>query len=174
MPRANPTTSSPLTANPIRTATGHDPADVEDEDRESADRDDHRSVDHSLDDDRAERRGAADPLPVTEVVAADQLAEPGRQDVVGQIADQEIAKHGHRADGSDGGDEALPAGGSEQDVDRLQPDRHEQPGRDRRAQDVRGPAEVHPRQDVGQRGDRDGDAEDGPSQTADAAPHRNG
>ena len=53
---------------------------------------DHDGVDDALDDDRAEDGGPADALALAERMAAEQLAEAGRQDVVGEIADVRVAE----------------------------------------------------------------------------------
>ena len=57
----------------------------------SADHDDR--VDDALDDDRAQDRRAADPLPLAQRVAPDELAEARRQDVVGEVAEIRVAEH---------------------------------------------------------------------------------
>ena len=62
---------------------------------------------------------ATDALAVAEVVAPDQLAEPGRQDVVGEVADEQVAEH--RRDSGPwpiGRDEALPAERPDSEVER--------------------------------------------------------
>ena len=63
-----------------------DAPDGQHEDRDRRDRDDRDEVDDALDDDRAEGRRPGDALAVAGVVAPDQLADPGRQDVVREVA----------------------------------------------------------------------------------------
>ena len=59
------------------------------------------------------------PSPSPEVVAPDQLAEPGRQDVVGEVADVRVAEDAPvAARGAIGASEALPASAAGGDVDR--------------------------------------------------------
>ena len=80
----------PATAIPTSTALATIPRTRQDEDRDRRDRDDRDEVDDALDDDRPERRRAGDPLAVAGVVAPDQLAEPGREDVVREVADEQV------------------------------------------------------------------------------------
>ena len=93
IPIARTTTNRPATAAPTRTALETTPRTL----RTSSDTDaiatTDDEVDDALDDDRPERRRPADALPVAEVVAPDELAEPGRQDVVRQVADEQVAEH---------------------------------------------------------------------------------
>ena len=83
--------AAPARAEPEQDRAGHHPADVQDEDRDRGDgHQDHR-VHDPLDDDRAQVGAALIALAVAEVVAPDQLAEAGRQDVVGEVADEHVA-----------------------------------------------------------------------------------
>ena len=77
---------------PEQDGAAHRAADAQDEDRDRGDRHDHHRVDDPLDDDRAEDRRPADAFALAERVAAVQLAEPRRQDVVGEVADVGVAE----------------------------------------------------------------------------------
>ena len=77
---------------PEQDRAAHHAADAQDEDRERRDRHDHDGVDDPLDDDRAEDRRPAHALALAQGVAPVQLAEPRRQDVVGQVADVRVAE----------------------------------------------------------------------------------
>jgi hypothetical protein len=61
----------------------HDSPDVQDEDRGGADANQNDRVHDPLDDHGAQRGAAADAFAVAQIVAPHQLAESGRQDVVG-------------------------------------------------------------------------------------------
>jgi hypothetical protein len=138
---------------------GDDPAHAQDEDRHGGDGDDDGDVHHPLDDDRAERRRPAQSLPIAEVVTAHQLTEAGRQDVVGQVADQQVRQHGPEADRRDRAQQALPADRAEEDVDDEEPERHHQPAGLGAGDDVDRRREVDRPDDEGdrERGDRDPD-----------------
>ena len=82
----------PAKARPTSTALTSTPRTESTEDGDGGDQHDRGRVDDALDHHRAERRGPADPLAVAQVVAAQQLAQTGRQHVVGQVADEQVAR----------------------------------------------------------------------------------
>ena len=71
---------------------GHHAPNAQDDHRKRRDGHDHDRVDDAFHDDRAEDRRPADPLPLPERVTPVQLAEPGGQDVVGQIPDVRVTQ----------------------------------------------------------------------------------
>ena len=81
------------------------PRTLQDQDRGGADSHQHDRVDDPLHDNRAEGGAAADSLAIAEVVASDQFAEPGRQDVVGEVSDEHVGDQASQRDRVDRGDE---------------------------------------------------------------------
>ena len=135
---------------------------MQDEDRERRDRDHDGRVDDPLHDDRPEGRGARHALAITDVVRPDQLPEPRRQDVVGEIPDQQVAQHPDVPDVLDRVEQALPAQGPQQHVERLEPEhRHDPDGIDA-SERLGGAGEVGLREDEREREDRDDDPDQRP------------
>ena len=63
------------------------PREREEEERGEQEQQHEQAVEHALNDDRRQRRSAADRLAAREVVAADELPRAQRQDVVGHVPD---------------------------------------------------------------------------------------
>jgi len=148
-------------ARPDEDGAGNDAPDAEDKERRRRDGDDRDEIDDALDDDRSEGRRPADPLPIAEVVAPDQLAQPGRQDIVGEIADQEVAEHPRVADRGDRTEEPLPPQRPEGQGGRKEHRRQPDPAQVGMGQHVAGPSEVDATQDEPQGRDRDRCADEG-------------
>ena len=121
---------------PEQDRAAHHPADAQDEDRERGDRHDHHGVDDPLDDDRAEHRRPADALALAQGVAPIQLAEPRRQDVVGEVADVRVAEHPPVRQRRDRREQGPPARAARPDVDGR---RHQHHARSRPATPCAGP-----------------------------------
>ena len=116
--------------------------DVENKNGRRADADQDDGVDDPLDDHRAESRAAADTFAIAQIVASHQLAEAGRQDVVGQVSDEHVAAQPSQRHGVDRGDEALPAQCSEDQIEADADDRKTKPGQLGAAHDAGRLAEV--------------------------------
>ena len=86
-----------------------------------------------------EDRRPADPLALPERVAPVQLAEPGGQDVVGEVADVRVAEDAPIGEWRDGRQERPPARAAGPDVDGRGDEHHPDPRRRRGAQDLRMP-----------------------------------
>ena len=89
-------------------------ADIEDKNGCGADPNQDNGIDDALHDDGPEGGAAADSLPISEVVASDELAEPGRQNVVGEVPDEHIGRQPAEGHGADRPDQDLPAHRPEQ------------------------------------------------------------
>ena len=147
-------------------------ADVQDEDCRRPDGHQDDRVHDPFHDHRAQRGAAADSLSVPQVVAPNQLAETGRQDVVGQIADEHVATQTPQGHGLDRGDEGLPAQRPEEEIGGHADQRQSEPRQPGAAQKACRLAQVHAPQDQIEADDRDGDADAAPGQAGSQSPHR--
>ena len=102
---------------PEQDRAAHGAADAQDQHRDRGDGHDHDGVDDALDDDRAQDRRPADAFPLTERVAAVQLPESRRQDVVGQIADVGVAEDTAVSERGDRREQGPPASAARADVE---------------------------------------------------------
>ena len=164
----------PGDAHPDQDGARDDAADVEQEDRGGRDRDQDRRVDDAFDHDRAERGGAAEPLAIAQVVAANQLAEAGRQHVVGEIAHQEVAQDRDERDASDRGQQDLPADGPAEDVETDAASHGQDPAGRRVRQHATHRRDVHLADHERERGQRDRDPDPAADQRPAHRPRRPG
>ncbi len=146
--------------------------DVEDQDRSRAYPNQHHGVDDPLHDHGPERRAAADSLPVTEVVTSDQLAQAGRQDVVGEVPDQHVGAEAAQRNAVDRGDQPLPAHCPEGQIGGHACDGETEPGGVGSTECLRGVAEIDAAQNQVDAHDRDDEADTAASDAGGQAPHR--
>ena len=143
----------------------HDDApDVEDQDCRGTDPDQDHGIDDPLHHDGTQRRAAADALAVAQVVAPNQLAEAGRQDVVGEVADEHIGAQAAERHAADRPDQDLPAQRPEDQVRHDARDRKKQPCGPGAAEQIGGLAQVHFPQNEVDASQRDEDADAASSQ----------
>src|ERR1019366_5390156 len=166
----------PIRGDPDRQANDEQPGDrqanqdgagdhapnIQDEDGHGGDRHDDGGVDDPLDDDGAEGRRPADPLAVAQVVAPDELAQASRQDVVGEVANEQVAQDRAVVNALDRQDQPLPAQGPDQDVARQADEADQEPGRIGTSDDCPGPAQADLPQHDPDREDRDRQADPAP------------
>ena len=88
-----------------------------------------------------------------------ELAEPRRQDVVGEVADVRVAEDAPVRQRRDRGEQRAPARAAGADVDGRGDEHHRDPGRRRGAQDLERGREVDGLEQDPDRDDADGDAE---------------
>ena len=100
-----------------------------------------------------------DVLALAQRVAPVQLAEPRRQDVVGEIADVRVAEDAPVRQRRDRREEGAPASTARADVDRRRHEHHGDPGRRRRPQDIERGGEVDRLDQDPDRDDADRDAD---------------
>ena len=146
---------------PEQDGARNEAADLEDHDGKCRDGHDDRRVDDPLHDDGAERRRATDALAVPEVVAADELAEAGRQDVIGEIPDEQVLEGPVERDRRDRREQPLPAQAACAEVCQDEQDHHPEPCEVRATDVVAHLGEVDAIDDDDDRDERDRDPEEG-------------
>ena len=139
---------------------GDDPTHRQHQDRERGDGDDDRRVDDPFHDHRPEDRRPGDARPVTEDVAAHQLAEACRQDVVREIADEQRRGRRSQRDIGDGLQQQPPADRPQGDVERDEHQEQRDPPRIGVPERGGGRLEVDGADDQRERDDRDDDTAD--------------
>ncbi len=149
----------------------HDAAGAQHEHRERRDGDDHDRVDDPLDDDRAQDRRPADALAVTQRMTPIELAEPCRQDVVGEVADVRVAEDAVVGQPRDRREEGLPARPAGGDIEGRRHQHHPDPGKGCRSQDLERGLEIDRPDEDEDREDADGDPERPAEERAAADPH---
>jgi hypothetical protein len=105
-------------------------------------------------------------------VAPHQLAEPGREDVVGQVADQHVAAQTAQRHVLDGRDQDLPPQGAEEQVGQDAGHGQSQPGRAGAPQKLGRARQVDFPQDQEETGRADQDSDPAPDEPGAQAAHR--